>query len=370
MRECARSVSRAAVGGSRIVGVDLARGTRGDGHVHRSPRPLGLAGDDRGRTVLGALRHPRRRLARTDQRGTCADRAASVSRAAVRASVPPRAVPCARSLIALGLLLRTLDSGIAVILDSYGAFYVVLVPLLFLRRSGLAAVAFALAALAATVLPGAPEQHSRGGGWRSAALPAVRLVLHRLLPGGALDRLPAHRADRRAQRPHPSQHPAGPDRRRRRRIDDRLRGAALLGTDAHAHSDTVWEMLGSGGLAVLVIGGLTLMTSAPRVGPVARAVGRPIGAVGAMPLTIYTVQVGDPGGIPAGLGRCWRRRGETRPAHRTDGRCDRVRNPVATVRRTRPVGAPRLSRHHDDSALTGLRSSGVAPTSPWCPAHP
>src|SRR3954451_3014818 len=44
-------------------------------------------------------------------------------------------------LILLGLVLWTLDSGIAIILDYYGVFFLVLLPVLFAPRGVLAALA-------------------------------------------------------------------------------------------------------------------------------------------------------------------------------------------------------------------------------------
>ncbi|HEY8588311.1 MAG TPA: hypothetical protein VIL55_02045, partial [Naasia sp.] len=64
-------------------------------------------------------------------------------------------------------------------------------------------------------------------------------------------------------------------------------GALLLGEDASAHSDTLWEGLGAGGLAVAAIAVLLLVT---RARPVALAL-YPLGAAGSMPLSLYTGQI-------------------------------------------------------------------------------
>ena len=69
--------------------------------------------------------------------------------------------------------------------------------------------------------------------------------------------------------------------------------ATMPGVSAEAHSSTHAEILGSGGFAFAVIGVLLLATR-PRSDGTARmspvCVG-PIGAMGAMPLTVYTAQI-------------------------------------------------------------------------------
>lgn len=71
--------------------------------------------------------------------------------------------------------------------------------------------------------------------------------------------------------------------------------AALLpGVTAAAHTDTTAEVLGSGGVAVAVIGALALLDSATgfgeRVARILRFLLAPVAAAGAMPLTLYTAQ--------------------------------------------------------------------------------
>ncbi|THG33170.1 DUF418 domain-containing protein [Naasia lichenicola] len=276
---------RTAGDGGRIVGVDVARGLAVMGmfvaHLVPSDWPETIS-DGRSSVLFATLAGVSLGLISGGSAPT-----ERPSRASVRVSVLLRAL----FLIALGLLLRTFDSGIAIILDSYGAFYVVLVPLLFLRRSGLATVAFALAALATAVLPGVPSSTTEAVGgdpllflpsdwFYSGYYPGVLWIVY-LLVG-----LIAACSDLTRRSTQLLMIGGGA-------VASTIGygGAALLGTDASAHSDTVWEMFGAGGLAVLVIGGLTLSTTAPRIGPVARAIGWPIGAVGAMPLTIYTVQI-------------------------------------------------------------------------------
>lgn len=71
-------------------------------------------------------------------------------------------------------------------------------------------------------------------------------------------------------------------------------GATLVipGVDASAHSGTTAEVVGSGGVAVAIIGGLSLLDSATgageRVARILRLVLSPVAAAGSMALTLYT----------------------------------------------------------------------------------
>jgi uncharacterized membrane protein YeiB len=67
--------------------------------------------------------------------------------------------------------------------------------------------------------------------------------------------------------------------------------AVLPGVDAAAHSGTVAEVVGSGGLAIAVIGAATLAGDLPgRAGRGIRFVLFPVAAAGSMVLTLYTAQ--------------------------------------------------------------------------------
>jgi uncharacterized membrane protein YeiB len=69
--------------------------------------------------------------------------------------------------------------------------------------------------------------------------------------------------------------------------------AVLPGADASAHSATHAEIAGSGGFAFTVIGALLLLTG-PALGVVGRGIRfalAPVGAMGSMPLSIYTGQI-------------------------------------------------------------------------------
>ncbi|PJJ72752.1 uncharacterized protein DUF418 [Diaminobutyricimonas aerilata] len=191
-------------------------------------------------------------------------------------------------LLALGLLLWGLRTDIAVILDYYGVMFLLLLPVLFAPRWVVAIVG----AAAAVVGPVAKE----------AALGAVpeggSLVLDRLLTGyyPALIWLAYLAAGLIAARS---------DLRRARTqtvvaVTGLLGmvlgygGAALLpGVDAEAHSDSTAEVLGSGGLALVVIAILVWLTSPERraLGRAARIVTWPLAATGSMALTVYVAQL-------------------------------------------------------------------------------
>lgn len=66
----------------------------------------------------------------------------------------------------------------------------------------------------------------------------------------------------------------------------------LPGVDASAHSGTIAEVVGSGGVAVAIVGGLSLLDSATGAGEraarILRLVLAPVAAAGSMALTLYT----------------------------------------------------------------------------------
>lgn len=190
-------------------------------------------------------------------------------------------------LVLLGLVLWTLGSGIAIILDYYGVFFLVLLPVLFAPRLVLAAVALASVGLGTALLADAPESPA---GWPNDGLllwlPSEWFVtgyypgllwLAYLAVGLALARTGLGRTAVQ--------------------LGMLVGGtvvsaigygtAATLGLDASAHSNTALEALGAGGLAVAIVGALSLAVRAPAVSLVLT----PLRAVGSMPLTIYTAQI-------------------------------------------------------------------------------
>lgn len=190
-------------------------------------------------------------------------------------------------LIVLGRMLWALGTPIAVILDYYGVLFLVLLPVLFAPRWVLAVVAGLAATVGAALIQAVgPDLQGAFGtlnpltwpgqwfvtgyypGLAWAAYLAVGIIAARsdlsrrstqlaMVVGGAVASVAGYGT------------------------------AAALGLDAAAHSDTTWEVLGSGGVAVSVIGALLLVCGLPRV---ARALS-PLADAGSMPLTIYTGQL-------------------------------------------------------------------------------
>lgn len=190
-------------------------------------------------------------------------------------------------LVLLGLVLWTLGSGIAIILDYYGVFFLVLLPVLFAPRLVLTAVVLAALGVGTAVLASAPESPLAWNGdsvllwlpseWFVTGYYPGLLWLAYLAVGLALARTGLGRA--------PVQ------------LGMLIGGAvassvgygtaAAVGLDASAHSNTALEALGAGGLALAVVGGLSLAVRARIVSLLLT----PLRAIGAMPLTIYTAQI-------------------------------------------------------------------------------
>ena len=195
-------------------------------------------------------------------------------------------------LVLLGLAMTAfLQAPIAVILDYYGFAFLLLIPALFLARAILgmiaAVIAFAAPPLVALVTDAIP--------FESVVAPAqvfARWLTHGEYPvliwsAFLIVGLILARADLR----------------------DRLTAAIALvlgtlaavlgygsalvipGVAAEAHSGTTAEVLGSGGVAVAIIGVLCLLDSASglgeRIARVVRVVLAPVAAAGAMALTLY-----------------------------------------------------------------------------------
>jgi hypothetical protein len=198
-------------------------------------------------------------------------------------------------LVVLGLILTAfLQPPIAVILDYYGFAFLLLVPVLFVARPllGVLAVVIVVAAppLVAAVTDGipfeaVPEAVQVFARWLTHGEYPVAIWLAFLLAGLLLSRADLHR-------------------RRTATLALLLGataavlgyGAALVipGVSAEAHSGTTAEVVGSGGVAVAIIGGLSLLDSATGTGErIARAlrfVLSPVAAAGAMALTLYVAQ--------------------------------------------------------------------------------
>lgn len=198
-------------------------------------------------------------------------------------------------LVLLGVTLtQFVRPPIAVILDYYGFAFLLLIPVLFLARPLLAAlaavVAFAAPPIVAVVTGGIPfadipEPVQLFARWLFYGEYPVLVWIAFLLIGLLIARADLHR--------------------RRTAVVALAVGtvAAVLGyaaalvipgVVADAHSGTTAEVVGSGGVAVAIVGGMSLLDSATgrgeQVARVLRAVLSPVAAAGAMALTLYTAQ--------------------------------------------------------------------------------
>jgi hypothetical protein len=197
------------------------------------------------------------------------------------------------TLMLLGIALTNLlHPPLHVILDYYGLAFLLLVPLLFARRSVLAVAAVLVVALAPAIIegmralvdPGAiPEVLLPFADWLVYGTYPVLIWLAFPLFGLLCAR-------------------SGLERRRTQLIMIGVgvlgafagygAGDRLPGVTAAAHSGTAAEVIGSGGLAVAIIGLATLLGSLPEpAGRVIRFVLFPVAAAGGMALSLYTAQV-------------------------------------------------------------------------------
>lgn len=198
-------------------------------------------------------------------------------------------------LVLLGLAMTAfLHAPIAVILDYYGVAFLLLIPMLFLPRPALAL----LALLIAVVAPPLVAAVTGAVPFEAVIEPAqifARWLFHGEYPvliwlAFPLTGLMLARSDLRARRTATVALGCGA-------LAAALGyGAALVipGVVADAHSGTTAEVIGSGGVAVAIIGLLCLLDSASGVGErIARAVRvvlSPLAAAGAMAFTLYIVQ--------------------------------------------------------------------------------
>jgi len=270
----------------RIAGIDVARGLAIIGMfvAHAIPRAdeAELLVDGRSSILfatlagisLGIMTGSERPI----ERGQRADRVVSI-------------VGRALILFLLGVALGTLGSGVAIILEYYAIMFLFLTPALFLPRWALGLIAAVLTVIAPT----------SAAGTGSASLPVDSLAYflqYYLLIGSypVLIWLPflllgliAARSGLGRARTQIWMIVAG--------ISMSVLGYGtawlLPGVTAEAHSGSTAEVLGSGGLAVAIIGALLWFTSPERTGisPAIRTVLGPVGTIGAMALTVYTMQI-------------------------------------------------------------------------------
>lgn len=273
-------------GGPRVVGVDIARGLAIIGMLvaHTVPRAdeSELLVDGRSSILFATLAGISLGIMtgseRTTMPGHRADRVVSI---VMRALV----------LFLLGVALGGLGSEVAVILDYYAIMFLFLTPVLFLPRG-------VLGALAAVLAVAAPAFALGVGGPDSSAEPSAYFVQYYLFTGYypvmiwlpfLLVGLISARSGLGRAKTQLWMVSAGT-------VSAVLGygGAQLLpGITAEAHSSSTAEVLGSGGFAVAIIGGLLWLTSPERAGVGAgiRALLAPVGAAGSMALTVYTLQI-------------------------------------------------------------------------------
>jgi len=270
----------------RITGVDVARGLAilGMFVAHAIPRAneAELVVDGRSSilfaTLAGISLGIMTGLERPTESGRRAHRVMSI-------------VARAMILFLLGIALGALDSGIAIILEYYAFMFLLLTPALFLPRWALGLVAAGLAVIAPALAAATDD----------VSLPVDSLAYflqYYLLIGSypALVWLPFLLVGLIAAR-------SGLGRAKTQLwmmvagvIFSVLGyGAApvLLGITAAAHSGSTAEVLGSGGVAIAIIGALLWCTSPERtgIGPALRTAFAPISSIGAMALTVYTLQI-------------------------------------------------------------------------------
>lgn len=196
------------------------------------------------------------------------------------------------TLILIGVLLTNLlQPPLQVILDYYGLAFLLLVPLLFARRPVLALAAVLVVVIAPPLVAwlrsdvdpdGIPVLLTPFAQWLVFGSYPVLIWLAFPLFGLLCAR-------------------SGLERRRTQLVMIAVGAIAALagygaaaafpGITAEAHSGTAAEVIGSGGLAVAIIGVATLLGSLPGVaGRGIRFVLLPVAAAGGMALSLYTAQ--------------------------------------------------------------------------------
>jgi len=215
-----------------------------------------------------------------------AQRAAPDLRNGLRAAIALRAL----ALIVIGVLLtELLDPPLAVILDYYGFAFLLLIPVLFAPRRVLAIVAVAVAAIAPPLVlwlrdhtdpSEVPVVFQSFANWGVYGVYPMAIWLVFPLAG-----LICVRSDLTRRATQLVMIGAG--------VAAALAGygaaAVIPGVTAEAHSGSLAEVVGSGGVAVAVIGVATLLGDVPgRPGRGIRFVLYPVAAAGGMALSIYT----------------------------------------------------------------------------------
>ncbi|MBG6239944.1 putative membrane protein YeiB [Mycetocola sp. CAN_C7] len=189
----------------------------------------------------------------------------------------------------LGVVLGTMGSEVSIILDYYAIMFLILLPMLFLARP-------VLAAIAGVFLVGAPMVADLVDPGEDGGTTGTDVLRDYLLTGTypALVWLPVLIAGLIVAR-------SGLGRRRTQLwmigggAASALLGygmaAVLPGVTAAAHSSSMAEIVGSGGAVMALTGLILLATSGEGPGRLMRRLLWPVGATGALALTVYTVQI-------------------------------------------------------------------------------
>ncbi|TFD56907.1 MULTISPECIES: acyltransferase family protein [unclassified Cryobacterium] len=194
-------------------------------------------------------------------------------------------------LFLLGLVLSSLHSGIAIILHFYALMFLLLLPLLFLRR-------WLLCLIGVAFLLGAPMLGAAQADVDVDQPTLAYFVDYFFLNGTypvliwmpfLLAGLIVARSDLRRAKTQVALVGVGAS------AAVAGYGAAIVlpGVSAEAHSGSIAEVTGSGGLAIALIGALLWLTAVERgqLGRMLRGILSPVGATGSMALTVYTLQI-------------------------------------------------------------------------------
>ncbi|MCP2030525.1 putative membrane protein YeiB [Okibacterium sp. HSC-33S16] len=278
---------RFGTAGPRIVGVDIARGIAILGmfvaHTLPNPGDTELIADGRSSILFATLAGVSLGIVSGQDQPTVRG-----SRARVYRAVLIRAL----GIFLLGVVLASMASEIAIILDYYAIMFVLVLPALFLPR-------FVLVGLLALFAWGAPALAAAVEGSRVEQSTSLADIAREYFLTGyypALVWLPFLLAGLIAARSGLTR----PSTQWALVAVGCVSAFAGYGSarvspsiTAEAHSGTPAEIFGSGGVALAVLGVLLLLTSSTNaaVRRAATLVFSPVAAAGSMALSVYTVQI-------------------------------------------------------------------------------
>ncbi|TFD63560.1 DUF418 domain-containing protein [Cryobacterium ruanii] len=194
-------------------------------------------------------------------------------------------------LFLLGVLLSSLHSGVAVILHFYALMFLLLIPLLFLSR-------WLLGLIGVVFLVGSPWLGAAQGEVDASAPPVSYFVDYFFLNGDYpvlvwMPFLLAGLIIARSDLARPKTQVALVGIGASAAVAGYGAVLVLPGVSAQAHSGSIAEVIGSGGLAVLLIGALLWLIAVEPGSQVRvlRGILWPLAATGSMALTVYTLQI-------------------------------------------------------------------------------